>query len=195
MAGIKQPILDVMTRLATITDFKTVRIWNNHVKYMEKGKLYAFPLPAVFVEVVNAPVYEVLGLGFQTSDIAFNIHIIHEFYDAEDGSFEQDLVVFDLRDKVIHALTLFEPTACGPLVLKSETQDYDHNNVYHYTPSFAVNFIDSKGSKYDPAYGNYVDKNPPTGLDVTATKENAQVDPNAQTETVTRSEKYFNIPQ
>lgn len=168
MAGIKAPILDILNKLAEISDFRMIRIWNNQINYEKDGQLYNFPKPAAFLEVINDPIYEQLGLGFQSSDVGWRIHICHEFYDAQDGSFEQDLPIFDLRDKVVAKLSLFEPTACGPLTRVAETQDYEHDNIYHYIIEFVCNFIDSKGSPYDPDSGSYIDKQPPTALQVNA---------------------------
>lgn len=166
MAGIKQPILDILTKLSEIPDFLFIRIWNNQIQAKRDGRHYDYPTPAAFVEVINDPVYEQLGLGFQSSDVGFRVHIEHTYYDAQDGTFEQDLPVFDLRDKVVAKLSLFEPTACGPLTRVSETQDYDHDNIYHYIIDFTCSFIDSKGSPYDTDAGKYIEKEPPTGLQV-----------------------------
>lgn len=179
MAGIKQPILDLLTKLQTITvrngdgNMVTphVRIWNNQIAYSKEGKLPSFPCPAFFVEVVNNPTYELIGQGFRSCDIAFKVHICHEFYDAQDGTFEQDLVVFDLRDQVVANLTGFKLTACGPLNSMSETQDFEHDNLYHMIIDFVCNFTDSIGSKFDAGNPNaYLSTTPPTTLEVDVTK-------------------------
>lgn len=170
MAGMKAPILDIMNRLKELPDFALVRIWNNQIEMRREGKHYDYPTPALFVEVINDPVWEQLGLGFQSADLGFRIHIEHEYYDAQDGTMEQDLVVFDLRDKVVAKLSLYEPSACGPLTKTSEAQDYDHDNIYHYTIDFVCNFIDSTGSPYDPNSGQYIDKLPPTGVQIEVNK-------------------------
>ena len=167
MAGIKQPLIDILTRLSTIQvvnqDDQTVglyaRIWNNQLKELKEGKSYEWPRPAAFVEVVSPAVYEQLGGGFRTSDLGIKIHLIHDFYNL-DGTFEQDLTIFDLRDTLLMTnagLSQYCPTACGPLNCVHEEQDYEHDNLYHYICEFVCNFIDSKGSKYDPTEANYFD--------------------------------------
>jgi hypothetical protein len=120
---------------------------------------------------VNDATYETIGQGFRSADLSFKIHILHEFYDAQNGTFEQDLLVFDLRDKVIARLSYFEPTACGPLEALTEVQDYDHDNIYHYTIDFVCNFTDSKGSRLDPDSIYYTQSAPPTGLELNKTIE------------------------
>lgn len=183
MAGIKQPLQDVLTRLATLQVKNAdgnitaayVRVWNNQLNNARDGKLYDFPKPAFFVEIINNVQFDQMGVGFRSADIGFNIHIIHEFYDAQDGTFEQDLVVFDLRDAVIALLSNWQPTACSIMHSTGEDQDYDHDNLYHYIVSFVCNFTDSKGSFYDPPAQNYTDSEPPVNLNLTVSKTDEPV--------------------
>lgn len=176
MAGIKQPVIDILTLLETIQvtngdgNIVTphVRIWNNQTKYEINGTLYNFPKPAFFLEIINNVSYQEIGKGFQSADIGFRIHIVTEFYDAQNGTMEQDLVIFDLRDKIKATLSLFEPTAVGPLVCVSEKQDEEHTNIVEWLLDFVANFIDSKGSPLDTNAGKYVDSTPPADLDLTA---------------------------
>lgn len=181
MAGIKIPLTDVVTKLRTLTITNGdgsavspyVRVWNNQVAYFKEGKMEAYRMPALFVEVVNDANYMILGQGFRSSDLSFKIHIVHEFYDAQDGTFEQDLKVFDLRDQVIANLTSYTPTACGPLNCMSEMQDFEHDNVYHMVLDFICNFTDSIGSKYDAGNPNkYIETVPPTNLQIDLTTRN-----------------------
>ena len=162
MAGIKQPILDILTQLSTImvvnTDLQTVpiyaRIWNNQLRDARDGKGYTWPRPAIFVEIINPVNFEIIGLGFRSADLGIRLHLIHDFTN-QDGTYEQDLPIFDLRDQILVAMSQFLPTACGPMNCISEEQEYDHDNLYHYIFNFVCNFIDSKGSPMDPAAGKY----------------------------------------
>ena len=177
MAGIKQPIQDLLTLLSTVNVVNQdgnattlyTRIWNNQLKDEEQGKLYAYAKPAAFVEVINNAQFEEIGIGFQSCDIGFRVHLIHEYYNSE-VTFEQDLTIFDLRDSIVATLSHVQLTACGPLVKTAETQDYTHDNLYHYIIDFICNFTDSKGSYYDTAAGKYIYYGPPTGLNILATK-------------------------
>ena len=172
MSGIKAPIQDILTKLTAINvlnaDHNTVplysRIWNNQLNYLEEGKSYDFPTPAVFVEIVNSVTFEILGQGFRSANLGVKIHLVHVFYNL-DGTFEQDLAIFDLRDQILAnfdnpanpGLSNYCPTGCTPLVCIHESQDYDHSNVYHYILEFICNFVDSKGSPYDSEAGKYFD--------------------------------------
>lgn len=172
MAGIKQPIIDIMAKLQTVTVVNgdghpvplRARIWNSQVRHEGEGKYIDYPKPAAFLEVINGVSWQNLQGGYSTADIGWRIHIITEQFDAGDGTFDQNLTVFDLRDQVIGILSLYEPTGCGPLEKRSEEQDYDHTNLYHYIIEFVCNFIDSKGSKWDQ--GKLQDYGPPLQVEL-----------------------------
>lgn len=167
-----------MTKLSEIivpngeggTQTMYVRVWNNHLATEKAGQSYDWPKPAAFVEFITPVDFNQLGGGFRSADLGVRVHLIHEYYN-QDGTFEQDLEVFDYRDKILAKLSLYEPTACGPLTGVSEQQDYDHDNLYHYIIDFACNFTDSKGSPYDPGAGKFIDKDPPTGIEIIANLE------------------------
>ena len=183
MAGIKLPILDILAQLTAInavnSDFITgpiyARIWNNQLRDAREGKNYTWPRPAAFVEIINPVNFEVIGLGFRSADLGIRIHLIHDFTN-QDGTYEQDLPIFDLRDKVIMALTQYTPTACGPMNCISEEQEYDHDNLYHYVLNFVCNFIDSKGSPMDPEADKY-DETANPNMDASIVKVDSNPEP------------------
>lgn len=175
MASIKDPIRDIIAKLTSLQvtnqngdqDALYSRIFNDQIKRQAEGKCESFPLPAAFVEVQNQANYKQIGNGFNSSDVTFRIHLAHWFVDAQDGTMGQDFDMFDLKNSVITLLSGYAPTACGPLVVMDESQDYDHDNINVYLIDFLCHFIDSKGSPYDPVSGTYITKQPPTGLDLT----------------------------
>ena len=174
MAGIKDVMKDVLSQLSTILvqngDQQQVnpyvRVWNDQLHYLQQGKIESFPMPAFFLEIQNQTRYRDIGGGFRDSDVTLKIHILHEYYNAPDGTYEQDLEVFDLRDKVLVALTYFRPAGCGAIECIVEEQDYTHDNIYHYIMDFVGNFIDSKGSKIDPNRDVYIDSPVPLSLEI-----------------------------
>jgi hypothetical protein len=182
MAGIKAPLQDILTKLATIQvtngNGNTVdlyaRVWNNQIENEKAGETYLYPKPAAFIEITSPVIFEEIGQNFRSADIGITIHLVHEYYN-QDGTFEQDLQVFDLRDQVIAALSQFKPTGCGQMVATGEQQDFDHDNIYHYIISFVCNFIDSKGSPYDLGRGIYIEKEPPTDVNIVVTKDDLPV--------------------
>jgi hypothetical protein len=99
---------------------------------------------------------------------------VHEYLN-EDGTFEQDLEIFDLRDKILALLSQYQPTACSPLACISEEQDFDHDNLYHYILSFITNFTDSKASPYDIGRGIFIESEPPTTLELNVYKADSPI--------------------
>ena len=179
MAGIKQPLQDILTQAATLTASNGdgaitnvyVRVWNNQIDRMKKGESYAFPLPALFVEIVSPVAYQEIGGNVLTADLGFNIHIVTQNLDNGGGTFDQDLVVFDLRDALFALFSKFKPTACGEMVIVNEQQDYDHDNVYHYVVSWVCHYLDSKASPYDSAAGKFIDSQYPLALTLNEAKD------------------------
>lgn len=174
MAGIKDCLSTISSKLTTMQvvnqDNQTVplyvRIWNNQVRYEKEGKGTVYPKPAAFIEVISPATYEVMGQYYRNSDLSIRIHMVHEFMDASDGTMEQDLEIFNLRDQVIALLSGFTPAGCGPLNCMVESQEYDHDNIYEYVLDFVCNFTDSKASPLDPASTRYTQSVPPLTLEV-----------------------------
>jgi hypothetical protein len=181
--GIKQPIQDILARLTSLQVNNGdggqmplfARIWNNQIHLDKEGKSYSYPTPAAFVEVITPATYEMVGQGVRSADISFRIHLVHVFFN-NDGTYEQDLIIFDLRDQVIASLSDatgsgWKPTNCTPLVAIAEEQDYNHDQVYHYMIDFIAGFIDTTAQK------QFLETTPPTPLelDITVSEEGGQM--------------------
>lgn len=145
MAGVKGAILSIMQQLQSVTGLQHIRVWNNQVSDEGDAKMYDFPKPAAFVEARIPTDHMPLGGGFSQSDIVFVIHIVHEQFDAGDGTFEQNLDVYDLKAAVNAKLTNFKPTQCGWLMRAREIPDSNHNNIYHYQIEYLTGLIDTEG--------------------------------------------------
>lgn len=167
MAGIKAPIQDILNYIESNPSgtIKYARVFNNQFQQMEDQSVETFPFPCAFVEVLNPANYLNIGVGITASDIVFRIHVGQVEYDATDGTMEQNLTIFDLRDEVITRLSNYEPTACSMLQKVGEQQDYQHTNVYVYVIDFVCHFIDDRG---DQRRGQ-ITKQPPTTLDLDVT--------------------------
>lgn len=144
MAGIKTPITDLLALIET-SSIKYARVWNNQFQWMEEQSIEAFPMPCAFVELSSPK--GGAGLGIITSDIVFRIHIGANELDAQDGTMEQNVNIFALRDELIALLNYKELTGCSGLQMVNEEQDYSHTNVYHYIIEFLCSFIDTSGDQ------------------------------------------------
>jgi hypothetical protein len=163
MPGIKDPLIDILNRVKSqLPLFQTVRVWNNQTDHEREGEYVAYGKPACFVEVLTDVQWEPLGEGYSTADIGIKFHLVHEYYDDQGGNFEQDLVIFDLRDQAIAVFNLYKPPGCGHLMKVNEVQDFDHDNVYHYIVEFVCSFVDNKGAK------TYQETTPPTAAEIQA---------------------------
>ena len=108
MSGIKQPIQDILNILATMqvvnADGSIVgmysRVWNNQFKYEEQGKLYDYPKPAAFLEIINKATYEEIGIGFQMPGMG-------EMRAQLDSLDESE---FDRVEAMVRSMTPFERT-------------------------------------------------------------------------------------
>lgn len=165
MAGLKDAILSIKTKLQTLTDLQFVAIWNNQLSQTQDGQIYDFPKPAAFIEARIPNSFLPLGQGYSQSDITFAIHIVHEQFDAGNGNYEQNTDVYDLKRKIMYLLTNWQPAQCGKLMKIAEVQDYEHNNLYHYIIEFLTGLIDNDA---DASQGDAV-TTPPTTLNLTIT--------------------------
>lgn len=166
MSGIDSPVKDILAKVVT-SSIKYCRVWNNQFKYIEEKKIEAFSFPCAFVEVIMPNNYNQLGCGITQSDVTFRIHIGAVEFDAGDGTMEQNLSIFALRDEIIALLTNFQPTACSNLMHTGDGQDFEHTDIYHYTIDFICSFIDDKGDSRK----KLISKAPPTALEVDITIE------------------------
>ena len=145
MSSIKAPLEEIKQRLRDSVDGLHVVTYNNQFEYMEQGAEQAYPLPAVFVEIVAPQERMQIGNGLIEGEVVFRAHVAHVEYDAQDGTMNENKAVYDLKDSVVKALHLYKPVACSNLFLVAESQDYEHTNLYHYILDFKCSFIDDTG--------------------------------------------------
>ena len=140
----KQLFLDIKAQLALkVPELAFIQMFNNHFDLMESQDVYSFPFPCCFIEFIADNQLIQLGNGMQMYDpLTVRVHIGQDFYNANDGTEEQNLVVFDLKDKVFIALQKFEPNGAVQFIRISETQDFNHTNVYHFIMDFKTNYVD-----------------------------------------------------
>jgi hypothetical protein len=166
MSGIKQPIIDLITLLKDMPEIKTAGKWNNQIKHLEKGDQQAFALPCAFVEFISYTKLSGIGGDVVAGDITIKIHIGQEFYDAQDGTMDQNLGIYDLKDSIVRKLVNVNLTGCSQLQRSAENENNDNDNVTIYTIEYICEFIDSTGSKYDDGNQRYEYSIPITDIEV-----------------------------
>lgn len=154
--GLLAPLTDIMAQLSAIQvvnrDQQTVglytRVWNKQIDREQDATNslgYDFPKPACFVEIISPVQYQTLLGGYANADMGIKLHLCHEYLN-QDGTLEQDLEIYGLRDQIVAALTLFKPSGCGAMTLVNDNFDYDHRNIYHYMIDFVCNKTDNVGA-------------------------------------------------
>jgi hypothetical protein len=167
MASIKKPMVDLINALKGIEAIRWAAVWNNQIKRVEEGKADPFNMPAAFVEIQAPEQMGDIGLGIVAGDLVIKIHLADNMLDAGDGTMDQNLEIFDIKDSIVKALSGKPLTACSALQRTGESQNNDHNNVYEYILEFKTHFIDSKGSDYDEKSDKFIYTTPPSDLQVT----------------------------
>lgn len=134
--------------LLYLTDVTYVRMWNNQHELVIGGHMEMFPNPSVFIEFVSSDIMQ-LGEGRQLYDpLIFRLHILDWQMDSGDGNFEQNLTVYDLKQKLYAVVQKFQPglsdenCPAGSCIRISETQDYSHAGLYHYVQEYKTTLVD-----------------------------------------------------
>lgn len=126
------------------TTFNTIAIYAEQPRRMMRGNGYSFLTPACFVEI-NESNYETVGDGITTSDCDIKFHIIMEQLDGNNGTLDQNLDIFTLRNNIKSAFSLFKLNQGGFFQWKDEDEDYCHSNIYHYILSYKAFNVDFEG--------------------------------------------------
>lgn len=174
--GIKETILAYINQLKTVQvtngDGTTVplyvAIWNDQIERKEKGDGYVYPTPAGFLEVQFSEGMT-MGMGATSYEVTVRIMLEHQHYNTED-TLDQDLIIFDVKDKVHRAMNMFKAPNCSPLCASNPAMDYNHDNTYLCVLEYRTHFIDYTGSMFDQDGGVYIEDtltNPTINLNVT----------------------------
>ncbi len=106
---------------------------------------YLFAMPAVFYDVDITNIKQ-MGAGYQMIEpLILNVHIVMQQLDAQDGSLDQNLDIFALKNEVFLALQKFRPYQSGELIRISEEPSYGHKNMYVYKQTYQTAYVDKVG--------------------------------------------------
>ena len=167
----KQLLLDIKDRLATIAEVQFSALFNNqfeNINQQEPNNYYAFPLPAVLIEFDNNNIPNYIGNGVQIYEpLVVRFHIGMEQLDSGTGTLDENLDIFVLKNKIYLAFQNWHTEGSGTFNRTSEVQDYNHNNLYVWQMEFTTSYIDQFA--IEPRNG--IVKQPPTDLDLTVTND------------------------
>lgn len=164
----KSLFLAIQTRiLQEVPEITYVRMFNNQFENaVANNTTYDFPLPCVFVEFENANEPKQLGMGYQLYEpLMVRLHLGVNELDSADGNLDQNLNVYDLKDKLYKAMQKFEPTKASLFIRTNEEQDYNHSNIYVFVQTYKTTFLDTNMAEPEnPTYTT-----PVTDLTITKT--------------------------
>lgn len=155
-------IQDLKTKLQGLNIFNWVAVWNNQFQRLLEDTSYAINNPSAYIEIVTADFHQ-LGEGRQGIDIVMNIHIISMELDEGNGDIDSHISIYGLRDTVVKSFAIYEAHMGGFMIKTTETQDYNHTNLYHYIIQYKMHYID------DTAKFVYQYTTPPTDASINKT--------------------------
>lgn len=132
---------NIINKLKETNKFNWLAPWNNQFERMQNEEGYAIMNPSCYVELNTTDQHQLLK-AYQGYDIEVIIHVISEELDAGDGDIDAFYSIYELRDEVVKALSLFNFEQGGFLQKISEVQDYSHTNLYHYMITYRGHYID-----------------------------------------------------
>lgn len=125
---------------------------------------------AILVQFVSPMLTEQLGNGCQIyNPLNIRLHYIHQFFDAQDGTQDQDLIILDIAEAVYDAFQDWMPDTItvndvvyqvpvGVMVRTSEEQeDENYGNIYVFKQNYTTTWVD--GLKNRPEGGYLSDPN------------------------------------
>lgn len=156
-----------------LQDVQNVFIWNNNVQKLLAGEDWPYQLDTVFIDFPDFIKWDQLGNGVQSVDpLEIKFHYVSAFYDAQDGTQDQNLDIFIKLDALRDKLQDWMPTtftigttdalyskfagtyqaAFGQFSRTGEVQDKDHGAVYHFIQSYTTSWVDQ--SRIRPVGGS-----------------------------------------
>lgn len=131
----------IINKFAETTVFNQVAIYNKQVQRLLRGQSYNIFLPACYIEITEKNVMQLLDYH-TASDLDIRFHIVMSQLDSTDGSMDQNLYVYKLRNTVKGLFSLFKLDTGGFFQWVDEDQDYNHGNVYHYVIRYRAHQVD-----------------------------------------------------
>jgi hypothetical protein len=149
----------IIAQLQTLDIFEKIAVYNAQIDRALLG-ISSLPLMSCFVEIDNIKEFN-LSQKLTGVDIKITIHIAHNELDATDGTLDQNLNIFSIRDKVHKFFLNLHLPNCGPILYNNENQQYNHTNLYHYVNSYNCHWIDISAYEDNSVPGGYIiwDKN------------------------------------
>lgn len=120
--------------------FKNVFVFNDQIKRMVDS-YNVYNTPCCYIQITEDNEYA-LGQKLSAMDLNITFHICALQLDAGDGTMEQNVKIFDYRDRLNKEMVLHFSPQCSALQYNKEELDYGHGNIYHYKMEYKTHYID-----------------------------------------------------
>lgn len=132
---------EIKAKLETISELKTVRLWNNQIE--SDNKEIAFDYPCVFCEFSYDWTQRSYGNQLGVGEIVL--------YIAQKELSKENIDIFDLIEKVFLTMNGFQTdTIVNPLIRVGDEQDVNHGNIIVWKQSYTFSVEDTTGNKDIP---------------------------------------------
>jgi hypothetical protein len=128
-----------------------VALFNDQPNREKEGTGYSYSKPAIFVEPIFSE-GKPIGNKATSYELTFKLLIQIEHFNTE-GSFDEPLVQFDLKDTLHRVLNGLKLPNCSPLFASGKAIDTNHGNQYLLTVDYSTHFIDLISTVYDDQNG------------------------------------------
>ncbi len=136
----KEIYLNLIQLITSLTIFKEVMVYNAQVDRIRAG-LISFNTPTLFIEIRQYNT-ENLGRNINTTDLSIRMHIVMTELDAGNGTLDQNLNIFQIRDTLNKLIINYTPPTCSAISYTNEFQEYKHTNLYHYVSYYKCHYFD-----------------------------------------------------
>jgi hypothetical protein len=154
MIGFKQTILELKQALdvdVVNQDGAIAKLWlalyNGQPEREKDGSGYTYKKPALFIEPIFSDGLPI-GNGASSYELKFKLLLQIEHLNSE-GTFDENLSIFDLKDKIHRVLNSLKLSNCSPLFQSNKVIDVNHGNQYLAVLEYSTHFIDLTGTIYD----------------------------------------------
>ena len=131
--AIKDFYTTLKAQIETVTEVKTVRLYNNQIAKQSEESAWAYP--AVFIEFTDID-WETTQAANQQGTLNIRLYQAFESYQDEDTD------LFTILEKIFKAVHGFQGASFSALQRTSDTQDTDHDQIIIWKTDFITDLVD-----------------------------------------------------
>lgn len=147
----KELFIAISDQILSVEPLVYVRRFNDQFNKMDEGAIIPVAFPCVLLEFeLSEDVAVDSDKKRHYRNLILRAHVGMREDDAGDGTLDQNLNIYDLKDRIFLSLQNFAPNnsllISSGLTLFNEVEDNDHANFSIHVLSFRFNYIDNSMS-------------------------------------------------